>query len=64
MEKRYALTEAWTPSVREEVLFVLYAILAVVCFANDHNIFGWFALVKAGTCLAAAIYLAFKEVQK
>lgn len=57
------LDKAWTPSTREETLFVLYSILAVLCFAHDHIGFGWFATVKAALCLMATLFLAFKEAR-
>lgn len=58
-----ALIDGWTPSAREELLFILYSILAVMCFAYGHTVFGWMASVKAGSCLIAAIYLATKEAR-
>jgi hypothetical protein len=55
------LTDAWTPSAREEVLFILYSILAVVLFETEKDFFGWVATIKAAFCFGAAIWLGIKE---
>lgn len=59
-----ALKTGWTPSTREELLFIGYAILSILCFANDYQIIGWISAVKGGLCLIATIYLAMQELKE
>lgn len=57
------LHQGWTPSTREELLFVMYTILTVLCFAHDYTVAGWIFSIKAATCLIAAVVLALQEIK-
>jgi len=54
-------TDAWTPSTKEEALFVLYSILAVVLFETEKDFLGWVATIKAAFCFGAVIWFGLKE---
>ena len=50
-------------SIREELLAVLWAIAAILCFGFGFTTWGWIFGVKAGLDFVVAIYFSIVEVR-
>ena len=50
-------------SFNEEILFTIYSLCAIQCFANDYIFAAYLFSIKAATCLVEATYLAYLEVK-
>jgi hypothetical protein len=56
------LDGAWSRSMVEEVIAVLWAMAAILCFGFDFNIAGWGFAIKAAFDTAISIRAAFVEI--
>ena len=54
---------AWSRSITEELLFLLYSIATILSFGFGFDIVGWIFIIKTGTTLYAAIFFAIKEAK-
>jgi len=53
-----------TRSIIEELLSAMYALLSILCFANDFTVWGWIFAINAALDVTAAVYFAYIEARE